>query len=91
MSIWHEQAYRQPPPAYARTQGGSQIRVAVLVDAQSTTGVLRKDVHDAGLRKFRQLAHYLARHQMEAATFRLQGYFNLLYHLTKLSTILLDT
>jgi hypothetical protein len=28
---------------------------------------------------------------MEAATFRLQGYFNLLYHLTKLSTILLDT
>ena len=69
----------------------ANIRITVLVDAQSTTGVLRKDVHDAGLRKFRQLAHNLARHQMEAATFRLQGYFNLLYHLTKLSTILLDT
>ena len=58
----------------------TNIRVAILVDAQSATGVLREDVHDARLRQFRQLAQYLARHQMEAATFRLQGYFYLLYH-----------
>ena len=58
----------------------ANIWVAVLVDAQSAAGVLREDVHDACLREFWQLAHYLARHQVEAATFRLQGYFNLLYH-----------
>ena len=59
---------------------GMDIWVAVLVDAQSATGMFREDVHDARLRQFWQLAHYLARHQVEAATFRLQGYFNLLYH-----------
>ena len=58
----------------------ANIRVAVLVDAQSATGMFREDGHDARLRQFRQLTHYLARHQMEATTFRLQGYFNLLYH-----------
>ena len=58
----------------------ANIRITVLVDAQSATGMLREDVHDACLREFWQLAHYLACHQMEAATFRLQGYFNLLYH-----------
>ena len=58
----------------------ANIGIAVLVDAQSAAGVLREDVHDARLRQFRQLAHYLARHQMESTTFRLQGYFNLLYH-----------
>ena len=40
------------------------------------------DVHDACLRQLWQLTQNLARHQMEAATFRLQGYFNLLYHET---------
>ena len=59
----------------------ANIRVTVLVDAQSAAGVLREDVHDAGLRQFRQLVHYLARHQMEASTFRLQSYFYLLYHI----------
>ena len=57
----------------------ANIGIAVLVDAQSAAGVLREDVHNACLRQLRQLAHYLARHQMEATTFRLQGYFNLLY------------
>ena len=58
----------------------TDIWVAVLVDAQSATGVLRKNVHDARLRQFRQLAQYFARHQMEATTFRLKGYLYLLYH-----------
>ena len=58
----------------------ANIGIAVLVDAQSAAGVLREDVHNACLRQLRQLAHYLARHQMESATFRLQGYFYLLYH-----------
>ena len=40
----------------------TNIRVAVLVDAQSAAGVLREYVHNAGLRQFRQLAHYLVRH-----------------------------
>ena len=58
----------------------TNIRVTILVDAQSATGVLCEDVHDARLRQFWQLAHNLACYQMEATTFRLQGYFYLLYH-----------
>ena len=58
----------------------TDIRVAILVDAQSATGVLRENIHDARLRQLRQLAHYLARHQVKASAFRLQGYFYLLYH-----------
>ena len=58
----------------------ANIRITVLVDAQSTTGMLREDVHNARLRQLWQLAHYFARHQMETATFRLQDYFYLLYH-----------
>ena len=34
----------------------THIGVAVLVDAESATGVLGEDVHDAGLRERRQLA-----------------------------------
>ena len=56
----------------------ANIRVAVLVDAQSATGMFREDGHDARLRQFRQLTHYLARHQMEASVFRLQDYLYLL-------------
>ena len=49
----------------------ANIWITVFVDAQSTTSMLREDVHDARLRQLWQLAHYLARHQMKAATFRL--------------------
>ena len=45
----------------------TDIRVAVLVDAQSATSMLREDVHDARLRQLWQLAHYLARHQVKAS------------------------
>ena len=45
----------------------ANIRVTVLVDAQSTTSMLREDVHDARLRQLWQLAHYLARHQVKAS------------------------
>ena len=58
----------------------TNIWISIFVDAQSATSMFCEDVHDARLRQFRQLTHYLARHQMETTTFRLQGYFNLLYH-----------
>ena len=57
----------------------ANIWITVFVDAQSATGVFRENVHNAGLRQFRQLTYYLARHKMESATFRFQGYFYLLY------------
>lgn len=40
----------------------THIRVAILVDAQSITGVLRENVHNARLRQLRQLAQNLTRH-----------------------------
>ena len=58
----------------------SHIGIAVFVDAQSAAGVLCEDVHDARLWQLWQLAHDFARYQVEASSFRLQGYFNLLYH-----------
>jgi hypothetical protein len=51
----------------------TDIGISILVDTESATGVLREDIHDARLRKIRQLAQNLARHQMEASTFGLQG------------------
>ena len=58
----------------------TDIRVAVLVDAQSATGVLREDIHDTRLRQFRQFAYNLARHQMKSSSFGIQYYLYLLYH-----------
>jgi hypothetical protein len=66
----------------------ANIRVTVLVDAQSATGVLREDVHNARLGELWQLAYNLTRHQMETATFRIQSYFYLLYHIIKVPEIL---
>jgi len=31
----------------------TNIRISILIDAQSTTGMLREDVHDTSLRQFR--------------------------------------
>ena len=59
----------------------TNIWIAILVDAQSTTGVLRKDIHDARLWQFRHLTNNLARYQMESTTLWIQSYFNLLYHI----------
>ena len=58
----------------------TNIRISILVDAQSATGMLRKDIHDASLRQSRQLAQNLTRYQMKTTTFRSQCNFYLLYH-----------
>ena len=58
----------------------THVRIAILVDAQSATGVLREDIHEARCRQLGQLAQYLARHQMKAIRLRPQRDFYLLYH-----------
>lgn len=58
----------------------THIGVAILVDAQSTTCVLREDVDDARLWQLGQLTQYLVCHKMKASRFGLQCYFYLLYH-----------
>jgi hypothetical protein len=45
----------------------TNIRVSVLIDAQSTTRMLTEYVEDTSLRQFWQLTHYLARYQMKAS------------------------
>ena len=45
----------------------ANIRISILIDAQSTTGVLTEDVDDARFGQLGQLAQYLTGYQMEAA------------------------
>ena len=45
----------------------ADVRVGILIDAQSTARMLAEYVHDARLRQLGQLTHYLAGHQMESA------------------------
>ena len=58
----------------------ANIWIAVLVDTQSAAGMFREDVHNARLWQFGQLAHYLARYQMESTTLWVQSNLYLLYH-----------
>ena len=58
----------------------THIWIFILIDAQSTAGVLAEEVDDARLRQLGQLAQNFARYQVEPARFRLQGYFYLFYH-----------
>ena len=44
----------------------AHIRVAVLVDAESATRMLREDIDDASLRELRQLSQNFIRHQVES-------------------------
>ena len=44
----------------------AHIRVAVLVDAESATRMLREDIDDASFREHRQLSQNLIRHQVES-------------------------
>ena len=59
----------------------AHVGVGILVDAQSATGVLAKDVDDARLGKRGQLPHDLVRHQMEATRLGMERNFYLLYHI----------
>ena len=59
----------------------THIRVSILIDAQSATGVLREDVHNTSLWQLRQLTHDFACNQVEPASLWIQCYFYLLYHI----------
>ena len=56
------------------------VRVTVLVDRQSGTGMLDEEVEQSGLGQCRQVAQHLVRHQMKAAGARPEGESGLLYH-----------
>ena len=58
----------------------TNLRVCILIDAQSATGMLAEYADDASLRQLRQLTHYLTCHQMKAARLGDETYFYLLYH-----------
>ena len=60
----------------------TNIRICILIDAQSATGMLRENVQDTNLRQFWQLAHDFTRHQVETSAFRFQYDLYLLYHIT---------
>ena len=59
---------------------GAHVGVAVLIDAQSTAGVLDEDVDDARLGQPGQLAHYLVGDKMKATGAWSEGDFCLLNH-----------
>ena len=59
---------------------GAHIRVAVLIDGQSATGMLAKEVQNASLGKRRQLAHNVSSDKMEAPRKGTKSDFNLLNH-----------
>ena len=59
----------------------TDIRVCILIDAQSATCVLAEDVDDARLWQLGQLSHDFACYQVETSALWSQCYFCLLYHI----------
>ena len=56
------------------------VRVTVLVDGQSGTGMLDEEVEQSGFGQCRQVVQHLVRHQMKAAGAWPEGKSRLLYH-----------